>query len=60
MNELISYQDVKDRILEIQGKRVLLDRDVAELYGVEVKYINRAVKNNLGKFPEGYLIALEN
>jgi len=60
MSELISYQDVKGKILEIQGKRVLLDRYVAELYGVEVKYINRAVKNNLGKFPEGYVITLEN
>ena len=32
MSELISYQDVRSKIIEIQGERVLLDRDVAELY----------------------------
>jgi len=33
MNEMISYQDVQDKILEVRGERVLLDRDVAGLYG---------------------------
>jgi len=59
MSELVKYQDVKDKILEIQGERVLLDRDVAELYGVETKHINQALRNNPEKFPEGYIIALE-
>ena len=59
MSEIISYQNVRERILEVQGIRVLLDKDVAELYGVETKDINRAVKNNLDKFPEGYIITLE-
>jgi len=58
MNELISYHDVKDRILEIRGERVLLDKDVAELYGVETKEINQAVRRNLEKFPDGYIISL--
>lgn len=40
----------------IQGHRVLIDRDVAALYGVETKRVNEAVKNNLDKFPSDYLI----
>ena len=59
MNELISYQDVKNRILEIRGERVLLDRDVAELYGVETREINQAVKRSSDKFPKGYIMTLE-
>jgi len=59
MSELIKYQDVKDKILEIRGERVLLDRDVAELYGVETKRVNEAIRNNPDKFPEGYIIPLE-
>jgi len=59
MSKLINYQDVRDRILEIRGERVLLDRDVAELYGVETKDINRAVRNNLHKFPNGYILMLD-
>jgi len=59
MSELISYQDVKDRIMEIRGEHVLLDRDVAELYGVETKRVNEAVANNPEKFPERYIIILD-
>ena len=59
MNEMISYQDVQDKILEVRGERVLLDRDVAELYGVETKDINRAVKNNPDKFSAGYTHTLD-
>ena len=58
MSGLISYQDVKDRILQIRGERVLLDRDVAELYGVETKEVNQAVSRNPDKFPESYVITL--
>ena len=38
---------------------MLIDRDVAELYGVETKRVNEAVKNNPNKFPEGYVITLD-
>jgi len=50
---------LEKRVLNIQGQQVLLDRDVAELYAVETKDVNRAVKNNLNKFPEGYIISLD-
>jgi hypothetical protein len=45
-------------MLQVRGQQVLLDRDVAALYGVETRIINQAVKNNPGKFPEGYVVAL--
>ena len=58
MSEIIKYEEVEKRILFIRGEQVLLDRDVAELYGVETKEINQAVGRNVDKFPEGYVISL--
>ena len=49
---------VKSRMLEIRGQQVLLDRDVAELYGVETKRVNEAVRNNPDKFPLDYIFPL--
>jgi hypothetical protein len=45
-------------VLEIRGQRVLLDRDLALIYGVETRDINKAVSNNPKKFPHGYLLML--
>lgn len=54
MNEIIEKEKVEDLIYEIRGKQVMLDSDLAELYKVETKRINEAVKNNIEKFPERY------
>ena len=54
----IDINAVKSRILEIRGQQVLLDRDVAALYGAETRIINQAVKNNPDKFPAGYVAEL--
>lgn len=54
----LSYQDVKDKIVRINHQNVILDYAVAELYGVQTKEINQAVKNNPKKFPPGYIISL--
>ncbi|MEI6516378.1 MAG: ORF6N domain-containing protein, partial [bacterium] len=59
MNQPIKFENVQDRIVELRGERVLLDVDVAELYGVETKRINEAVKNNADKFPAGYIMDVE-
>lgn len=59
MNEIITTRDIEERIIEIRGQKVLLDRDVAAIYGVEAKHVNQAVRNNPEKFPEGYLITLQ-
>ena len=56
---LVSTGEVEKLMLNIRGKDVLLDRDVAMLYGVETKHINQALKNNPEKFPAGYVFELD-
>lgn len=61
MNEIIENKlNIKDMIYEIRGKQVMLDSDLARLYGVETKRINEAVKNNPIKFPERFSWKLSN
>ena len=55
----VTSKDVESRIVIVRGQHVLLDRDVAELYGVETKRINEAVKNNPEKFPPRCIIYLD-
>ncbi len=55
---MMKYSEVENKILEIQGLQVIIDSDVAELYGVSTKEVNQAVSRNLDKFPEGYIIEL--
>ena len=50
---------IKSRMFVVRGQLALLDRDVAELYGVSTREINQAMKNNPGKFPEGYVVELD-
>lgn len=47
--------EVQNRIITLRGQNVLLDSDVAALYGVETRIVNQAVKNNPSKFPQGYI-----
>ena len=58
MNALIKFDDVNNKIITIRNQNVILDSDVATLYGVETKEVNRAVRNNPKKFPEGYIFEL--
>jgi hypothetical protein len=58
MNDIIQSNQVENLVINIRGERVLLDSDVAMLYGVETKRINEAVCNNLDKFPDGYILSL--
>ncbi|MEO8147484.1 MAG: ORF6N domain-containing protein [Bacteroidia bacterium] len=55
---IVKFEKVEERIIEIREQKVLLDIDVAGLYGVGTKEINQAVKNNLEKFPQGYIMVL--
>ena len=52
--------EVESKIITLRGQQVILDSDVAELYGVETKRINEAVSNNPEKFPKGYIFKLDN
>ena len=55
---IVKFNEVNEKIITIQNEKVILDSDVAELYGVETKRINEAVKNNPEKFPKGYILQL--
>ena len=59
MENLINFDDVNNKIITIRNQNVILDSDVATLYGVETKRVNEAIKNNLDKFPKGYIIELK-
>ena len=50
---------ISQHLVQLRGENVLIDADVAYLYGVETKHINQAVKNNPEKFPPGYVWTLE-
>jgi phage regulator Rha-like protein len=56
--ELIKFNNVENRIFTLRNTKVIIDSDVAELYGVQTKEINQAIKNNPEKFPEDYTIEL--
>jgi hypothetical protein len=60
MSEAIKFSHVKEKILTIRNQQVILDSDVAVLYGVGTKEVNQAVKNNSDKFPQGYIFELDN
>ena len=56
--EIVKFNSVEEKVITLRGIPVILDSDVAELYGVETREINQAIKNNPEKFPEGYIIQL--
>ena len=58
MDELSVVDNIKNMIFTIRGQRVMIDRDLANLYEVDVKSLNRAVKRNLERFPEFFMFQL--
>jgi hypothetical protein len=56
----ISVSRIEQKIYLIRGQRVMLDADLAELYGVKTKILNKAVKRNLDRFPEDFMFQLNN
>jgi formaldehyde-activating enzyme involved in methanogenesis len=58
MNSLIPRKRIEQTILVIRGHRVMLDTDLAELYGVETKAFNRAVTRNMERFPDDFMFTL--
>jgi len=55
----MNLDDVNTKIITIRNQSVILDSDVAQLYGVQTRDINKAVKNNPKKFPGGYVFELK-
>ena len=59
MSDIVKIENLEKLIIEIRDEKVLLDSDIAMIYGVETKRINEAVKNNPDKFPNGYILELD-
>ena len=57
---MINISQIESVLIEVRNNKVILDSDIAKLYGVETKRVNEAVKNNPDKFPDGYIIELNN
>lgn len=60
MNELIPIERIESRIYVIRDQRVMIDRDLAELYGVSTKVLNQAVRRNEKRFPSDFVFRLNN
>jgi hypothetical protein len=58
MPEILLAPSIETRILQFRGHKVLLDSDLADLYGVTTKSLNQAVKRNLGRFPSDFMFQL--
>ena len=56
--KIIPQEIIQNKIFIIRGKKVMFDRDLAQLYGVETKALNQAVKRNIERFPEDFMFRL--
>ena len=59
VQQQVTVQDVESRMITLRNQPVLIDSDVAVLYGVQTKEVNQAVRNNPQKFPYGYIFELD-
>lgn len=55
LSELQSIEAISTRVLSIRGQKVLIDADLAGLYGVETKRLNEQVKRNIERFPKDFM-----
>lgn len=58
-NSLLSEETISNKIYFIRGQKVMLDRDLALLYGIETKVLKQSVKRNLSRFPEDFMFELD-
>ena len=56
--EVVSVENVQDKVYVLRGQQVMLDYDLAEIYGYEVKRLNEQVKRNMARFPEDFMFQL--
>ena len=57
-DEIVPVVQIESRILEIRGQKVMIDADLADIYGVPTKALNQAVKRNLERFPRDFMFQL--
>lgn len=58
MTDIIQLEQIKTKIYDIRGQKIILDRDLAEIYQVETAQLNRAVKRNQARFPDTFMFQL--
>ena len=58
LQALVLEQRILNRIYFIRGEKVILDRDLAEMYGVETRVLNQSIKRNLNRFPKDFMFQL--
>jgi hypothetical protein len=58
MSDILKFELLQDRIIVLHGENVLIDADVADIYGVKTRDVNKAAANNPDKFPKGYIVEL--
>src|SRR6056297_1376422 len=58
MKDIVKKDDIENKIIVIRNKQVILDQDIAALYGVETKRLNEQVKRNIDRFPESFCFQL--
>ena len=54
----LTEQNISSMVYEIRGQKVMLDFDLARIYGYDTKYLNRQVQRNIEKFPEDFMFRL--
>lgn len=57
--ELMTVDNIYNRVYVIRGQKVMLDYDLAEIYGYELRAMNQQVKRNIDRFPEDFMFQLE-
>ena len=57
-NDMKQLEVIQSKIYDIRGQKVMIDRDLAEMYGVETRTLNQAVKRNVDRFPEDFMFQL--
>jgi len=57
-NMLVPHEVIQNKIFLLRGKKVMFDKDLAELYGVETKHLKRTVKRNAARFPKDFMFEL--
>ena len=60
MTSIVPTESIVSKILFFRGEKVLLDRDLADLYGVETKVLKQAVRRNIKRFPDDFMFELTN
>lgn len=58
MSKVVQLEVIEQKIFLIHEHKVMFDRDLASLYGVETKYLTRQVRRNISRFPDGFMFRL--